>query len=222
MKIIPLLLCSLIGYAWSISIQNTKSTQNIVSLDSVLENLIIKAKLDSLNDLTQEECEQLQRTYSTTSHNAQTQNSHTNAHNSDESYTEEQSCYYVAIQNLKATTTELISTKRIATDTHSLDSILRYKIIAYLSSTNLHTLSDVLGFEVPYSLQDVENVCHRLDGLEFEASCNLYMQIFDKLAHYVAQEHNLPQKAIQDYHKAFETRTQNALEHLEQESLDMP
>ena len=100
MKIIPLLLCSLIGCAWSISVQDTKSTQNIVSLDSVLENLITKAKLDSLNDLTQEKCEQLQRTYSTTSHNAQTQNSHTNAHNSDESYTEEQSCYYAALQNL--------------------------------------------------------------------------------------------------------------------------
>ncbi|WP_233715844.1 hypothetical protein [Helicobacter trogontum] len=113
--------------------------------------------------------------------------------------------------------------KRIATDMHSLDSILQYKIMAFLSTTNLQSLPrSVLGFEVSYPLQDVENVCHRLDGLEFEASCNLYMQIFDELAHYVAQEQNLPQKAIQDYRKAFETRTQNALEILAQESPDMP
>lgn len=214
MKIIPLLLCSLIGYVWSISIQdNAKSTtQSIVSLDSVLQNLITKAKLDSLNDLTQEECKNLSRTYNVPQ---DSQN--------EESYSEEQSCYYAAIQNLKAATAELMAKKRIATDMHSLDSILQYKIMAFLSTTNLQSLPrSVLGFEVSYPLQDVENVCHRLDGLEFEASCNLYMQIFDELAHYVAQEQNLPQKAIQDYRKAFETRTQNALEILAQESLDMP
>ena len=75
---------------------------------------------------------------------------------------------------------------------------------------------------MPYSLQGVINVCHRLDGLEFETSCKLYMQVFDELALYVTRERNLSQKAMQDYHKAFETRTQNALEYLEQETLDMP
>ncbi len=147
-KIIILLLCSLMGYAWSMPIkENTKSTtQTIVSLDSVLENLINKATLDSVNNLTQEECEKLQYTYNANSQDSQ----------NDKDYSEEQSCYYVAIQNLKTTTAELIAKKHIATDTNSLNSILHYKIIAFLSTTNLQTLRDTLGFEVTYHLQKVK------------------------------------------------------------------
>lgn len=213
-KIIILLLCSLMGYAWSMPIkENTKSTtQTIVSLDSVLENLINKATLVSVNNLTQEECEKLQYTYNANSQDSQ----------NDKDYSEEQSCYYVAIQNLKTTTAELIAKKHIATDTNSLNSILHYKIIAFLSTTNLQTLRDTLGFEVTYHLQNVINICHRLDGLEFEASCNLYMQIFDDLARYVAQKQNLPQKAMQDYQNNFEQITQDALDSIEQELPDMP
>lgn len=136
------------GYAWSMPIkENTKSTtQTIVSLDSVLENLINKATLDSVNNLTQEECEKLQYTYNANSQDSQ----------NDKDYSEEQSCYYVAIQNLKTTTAELIAKKHIATDTNSLNSILHYKIIAFLSTTNLQTLRDTLGFEVTYHLQKVK------------------------------------------------------------------
>lgn len=83
-------------------------------------------------------------------------------------------------------------------------------------------MHNALGFEVAYYLQDVINVCHRLDSLEFEATCNLYMQIFDDLARYTAQERKLTQKQMQDYYDTFETRTQNALNLLEQELLDMP
>ena len=115
-----------------------------------------------------------------------------------------------------------ISKKHIATNMNSLNSILHYKIIAFLSTTNLQTLRDTLGFEVTYHLQNVINICHRLDGLEFEASCNLYMQIFDDLARYVAQKQNLPQKAMQDYQNNFEQITQDALDSIEQELPDMP
>ena len=213
-RIIILLLCSFcsfIGcYALSMPI---KENVNIVLLDSVLENLIHKATLDSLNNLTQEECEKLQYTY-----NANLQDSQ----NNDKTYGEEQSCYYAAIWNLKATTAELIAKKHIVTDMNSLNSILHYKIIAFLSTTNLQTLRDTLGFEVTYHLQDVTNVCNRLDGLEFEASCNLYMQIFDDLARYVTQEQNLPQKAIQDYQGTFEQITQTSFDNIEQELPDMP
>ncbi len=158
--------------------------------------------------------------HSTTSHDAQTKDLHTNAHNN--LYNEGQSCYYAALQNLKATTTELIATKRITTNTHSPNSILRYKIIAYLGGIDTYSLSDVLGFEVPYSLQCVSNVCNRHDGIMFEVSCSLYMQIFDELALYVVREQNLAQKTIQGYHKDFETRTQNAIERLEEELPDIP
>lgn len=216
MKVLGLLLCGIVCYALGISnIQNMQSiksaTQTIRSLDSVLENLINVAKLDSLNSLTQEECKKLQHAYSTNLQDSQ-----------NEVYREEQSCYYAAIHSLRTKVAELITKKHINTDTHSLDSILHYKIIAFLSTENIQALHNALGFEVAYYLQDVINVCHRLDSLEFEATCNLYMQIFDDLAQYTAQERKLTQKQMQDYYDAFETRTQNTLNLLEQELLDMP
>ncbi|WP_334086605.1 hypothetical protein [Helicobacter typhlonius] len=218
MKVLGLLLCGIVCYAWGISnnqgMQSTKSvTQTIQSLDSVLENLINVAKLDSLNSLTQEECKKLQHAYSTNLQDSQ---------NDNEAYREEQSCYYAAIHSLRTKVAELITKKHINTDIHSLDSILHYKIIAFLSTENIQALHNVLGFEVAYYLQDVINVCHRLDGLEFEATCNLYMQIFDDLARYTAQEHKLTQKQMQDYYDTFEIRTQNALNLLEQELPNLP
>ena len=218
MKVLGLLLCGIVCYALGISnsqdMQSIKSaTQTIRSLDSVLENLINVAKLDSLNSLTQEEYKKLQHAYSTNLQDSQ---------NDNEVYREEQSCYYAAIHSLRTKVAELITKKHINTDIHSLDSILHYKIIAFLSTENIQALHNALGFEVAYYLQDVINVCHRLDGLEFEATCNLYMQIFDDLARYTAQERKLTQKQMQDYYDAFETRAQNALNLLEQELLDMP
>lgn len=195
MKIIPLLLCVLI----SCSISDTKSpTQSLVSLDSVLQDLITEVRLSQWLDTGGV------RTFKARIERNLPQHTTPRFTQWILQWWASWKLLLAALQNLKATTAELI-----ATDAHWLDSILRDKIIAFLSSEKLDSLSEVLGFEVPYSLQGVINVCHRLDGLEFEASYN--MQVFDELALYVTRERNLSQKAMQDYHKAFETRTQKPL-----------
>ena len=141
MKVLGLLLCGIVCYALGISnsqdMQSIKSaTQTIRSLDSVLENLINVAKLDSLNSLTQEEYKKLQHAYSTNLQDSQ---------NDNEVYREEQSCYYAAIHSLRTKVAEIITKKHISTDTHSLDSILHYKIIAFLSTENIQALHNALG-----------------------------------------------------------------------------
>lgn len=174
------------------------------SLDSVLENLIEDGKLESIESLTDEKCAELKRTYNVPEKDS-------NAFTPKK--IDEQSCHYAAMQHIKANILELIAKKHIITDERSLDSILRYKIIAFLNEEMryIEDLENVLGFKVPSHLIVRYNVCETYDGFLHPVSCEVYMQIFDELALYVAQEQNLPQEKIQDYHNAFETRTTEAL-----------
>ncbi|MCX2716538.1 hypothetical protein OQH61_02170 [Helicobacter sp. MIT 21-1697] len=189
-----------------------ENEKRILSLDEVLKNLLKEEKLDNINSLTQEQCENIK----SINENYKIQ--------TNEEFIEEQSCTYAQIQVYKADIVRQIHNHQISTDTHSLDSLLHYKIIAYLSIDKEESVAvrDELEFEINNDSLWGRNVCNRFDGLEFEASCTLYMSIFDDLAQYIKKKQNLSETQMQTYNDSFENITRDALIHLDEEAADMP